>query len=484
MDIRQKLLPIFIAEADRDINALRRYLLKGEVPVADPDELEPAFRAAHTIKGTARLVEAHAIYRIALRLEALLGKHFAANTAPTPVECEAMQLAIGWLCQLLEALKKNQPEARTLVDEALHALDLAERFPGAARLTVLLDEEARQCASGPNDPFADDPELLPEAGHLLEKTDPFADDPDFGLELDVVSGTFGSRETGEIRAAADVVSLGLTEDPFADDPQLDLPGDPECAAVVMPDLFAEAPEPLPEWLSGPLPEPVFDPFSDDPDCLGGGDVVPIPRVEAPLSEEKSEAFNTFFPEQQTSENQVESRSQLHQPSIVAPTLVDDPFADDPDLDSGLDDGLNDVAGAGTQDPRALTDSSPPARRNEQIRRGHVACVFELSEHVYCLPIDQMLDIVELPDLIPLPLAPPPVVGLVNVCGRGMPVIDLSIVNPGASSSRTARRLVVGEFHDEHAAFLAEGAPFFSAEFSGEKIDLAEFLAKYRLHDLS
>jgi ATP-dependent protease HslVU peptidase subunit len=72
MDMRQKLLPIFISEAEKNLKILKRYLLQGDVLIGDPDDLEVAFRAAHTIKGTSQLVEAHAIHRIARRLEALL----------------------------------------------------------------------------------------------------------------------------------------------------------------------------------------------------------------------------------------------------------------------------------------------------------------------------------------------------------------------------------------------------------------------------
>ncbi len=68
MSMRQKLLPIFMVEAERNLKLLRRYLLPGDGLLKDPDRLEAAFRAAHTLKGTSRLVEADAIHRIARRL--------------------------------------------------------------------------------------------------------------------------------------------------------------------------------------------------------------------------------------------------------------------------------------------------------------------------------------------------------------------------------------------------------------------------------
>jgi len=103
-DLRQKLFPIFLGESERNLEALRKFLAYEDLAEATAEELETAFRAAHTLKGTAKLVEAESICTIARRLEAMLEKHFEAGTRPTPVEHEALKLAVDWLAPLVSAL--------------------------------------------------------------------------------------------------------------------------------------------------------------------------------------------------------------------------------------------------------------------------------------------------------------------------------------------------------------------------------------------
>ncbi len=493
--MRQKLLPIFLAEAGRNLKILKRYLLQGEVLIGDPDELEDAFRAAHTMKGTAQLVEAQAIYRIARRLEALLEKHVSAASAPTPVECEAMQLAIDWLYQLLDALRENEPESKTLVEDALQALDLAERYPGSTRLIELMKSVSDQRAPDLSDPFADDADFLPEADPSPESTDPFADDPDFGLELDVVSGTFGSP-------AADFKEITVEEpeaeieDPFADDPLVE--GAAEAHSVEgVPDLFGEDPDLSPVPLPDKLPENLFDPFAGDPGMLEDDD-----RELSLWSDEHNQAAKDTTSRDaeedpaavaEVEEIQLEAAVEVASPERV----VDDPFADDPTLEMAIEDEFLSSTGESLTedlpqaepdspaelpgpDPQELVTSLLLGRDAEQPRRDYVACAFQLCGRDYYLPIEQMLEIAELPQILTLPLAPPLVAGLINLRGQVMPVIDLSVLHPGGSQGSAVRRLVVSEYRGEQAAFLAEGIPYLSEERQGEKIDLAVFLAEHRI----
>ncbi len=486
MNMRQKLLPIFIAEAEKNLKLLKRFLQQGDGIISDPDVLESAFRAAHTIKGTAKLVEADAIYRIARRLEALFDRHAAARTVPTAVECEAMQLTIDWIYQLLEALKGQQPQAKTLVDEALQALDLAERYPDAARLTELLDNAQLPPSVSSEDPFNDDPDVVSLEAPLLPEDDPFADDPGFGLELDATTGIFGAPGEKDESDTA----LAAEHDPALTNI--------DESAPLLAEFFSTGPPEIQETQTEMAAEPVFDPFSEDLDYSGVDaqvdsehqGVAPPTKKYQPVTEPDAGG---------DSDHQEVVTAPAHRQSLLSTAAIPDPFADDPD-DHGsqgefpavLKNSTDQSGIAQRQDsaPSGRIESdTPEARVADSLLLGddehlpqpeYVACNFEFAGHAYSLPINQMLEIAELPALLPLPLAPPLVGGLVNLRGRVMPVIDLSELNPGKVPVDATRRLVVGEYRGEQVAFLAEGIPLLAAEETGEKIDLAVFLDKYRI----
>jgi purine-binding chemotaxis protein CheW len=115
------------------------------------------------------------------------------------------------------------------------------------------------------------------------------------------------------------------------------------------------------------------------------------------------------------------------------------------------------------------------------RRDYVCCVFSIGGRDYHLPIKQMKEITDLPQLLPLPLAPPMVSGLINLRGEVIPVINLAILNQHQQSEvRVQRRLVVAEHKNESLAFLVDGVPYLAEDFSGEKIDMSKFLSRYQI----
>ncbi len=96
----------------------------------------------------------------------------------------------------------------------------------------------------------------------------------------------------------------------------------------------------------------------------------------------------------------------------------------------------------------------------------------------------MQEISDLPEILPLPLAPPMVSGLINLRGQVMPVINLAILNQHQQSEvRIQRRLVIAEYQGEPLAFLADGVPYLAEDFSGEKVDMGQFLSLYRIRGL-
>lgn len=522
-DLRQKLFPIFLNEAERNLAALRQFLSYENLAIATAEELETAFRAAHTLKGTANLVQAESICKIARRLEAMLEKHYEAGTVPTPVEHEALKLAVDWLAPLVSALQGDLQEPILFVAEALQALDLAEAFPGRTPLVELLDSQAEDRLPQLDDPFAGDPELVTDDEGLPDTAaDPFADDPAFGMEIDLL--------------ADDPKVPGLAfgqDDPFADD-----------------DVFS-TPEPVPEAevettesteTESVSREPIpFDPFAEDSlglEVEGEFDVASPERV-------KEGAVDAATASEQIVESlvaEVDENVTAERAETTTETSVDDPFAEDSfDLGVGFDDDsavveMSDLTGVEFDEPLTAEDSgteevltaeekavaadpfaddedltteisdedegtasfvaSPDAvaARAEEIaeslllpdqqtapRKDYACCVFKIAEHDYHLPIKQMQEIADLPQVVPLPLAPPMVSGLVNLRGQVLPVINLATLNQHQLSEvRVQRRLVVADYKGESLAFLADGVPYLSEEFNGEKIDMAKFLSLYRI----
>ncbi|SHI47557.1 Hpt domain-containing protein [Malonomonas rubra DSM 5091] len=486
-DLRQKLFPIFLGEAERNLNALRQFLSYQDLAQASSDELEAAFRAAHTLKGTADLVKAESICKISRRLEAMLERHFEARTVPTPVEHEALKLAVDWVSPLVAALQGDLQEPTLFVKEALQALDLAEAFPGRTPLVELIDSQEERRAPMLDDPFADDPSLLSEEGSAAV-SDPFADDPAFGMELDLVNGVADKQADN-------------ADDPFAEDDDFSVA---ENANVEAQELKAETEQNVES--AEPLP---FDPFAEDTLGLDVEDALPVVREsEEPVSEEPDEEplAADEVPVDESVEGQavamedpfaeddfdlgVDTASLASEPDNGP---VADPFAEDDDFSESVEDAAETEEAEETADPFSASPEQV-AERAEKIaeslllpdqesapRKEYVCCVFKIGERDYHLPIKQMKEITDLPQVLPLPLAPPMVSGLINLRGEVLPVINLAILNNHQQAEvRVQRRLVVAEYLGESLSFLADGVPYLAEEFNGEKIDMADFLSLYKV----
>ena len=428
-DIRQKLFPVFLKEAGQNLRKLQGFLACDASHKCCAEELETAFRAAHTLKGTALLVQAGPVHKISRRLEALLEKHFSAETLPTLVECEAMRLAVDWLVLLIADLREDSEEPTQLINEALQALDLAERFPGKTPLVELIDSHWQKRSPQLDDPFCADPEMDIHADKILRAVqDPFAEDPGFGLEVDLNSWP-------ENHAKAQADRLTSVVDPFADDPdfetELMLAEQELPEAADSTDILSQTSITLPP-----------DPFADDP------------AFEASLATELSPDDLIF------------ERS-------------------DEDLEGSAESEIGSAVVAESEIGRAaqIAESLLLPKKEDGPRREYVCGLFAISGRDYYLPIEQMFEITELTQLFPLPLSPPMVIGLVNLRGQVIPVIDLSILNQHQQTEvRKQHRLVVAEYQGEFLAFLAEGIPSLAEEFVGEKIDMPEFLSLYRVRD--
>lgn len=473
MDMRDKLFPIFLKEAAKNLKVLQQFSQDGTTAAKDPEALEAAFRAAHTLKGTALLVQVDSVHQIGRRFEALLEKHCIAKTRPTAVEFEAMALAVAWLLRLLVDLQEGRPEPSALFSDAVTALEQATRYPGDTPLVELLDSDARQRAPRLSDPFSTDPDISLDSDELLRAAaDPFADDADFS-------------DSHEFAVAPEAVQpLTRDREVVASD---DIPAGTELSSAA----------PLEKSNAAPASVP-YDPFAGDADF---SDEIFLAGEIVEISEPTAEAVEPAFT---AAAGNLPEEIDLVQ-ETAAGGLLPDPFADDFGFDDDFselvpapevvaeaeekgrlgrepDAGLSDTLSAPlTVDPVAeIYESLLLPGKDVEPRQEYHCCRFELSGNRYYLPIEYMVEIADCPPLVPLPLAPPLVSGLINLRSKVMPVIDLSVLEDSRQIDSGVPRLVVAEFQGDMLAFLTGNLPSLSSELVGEEIDLPAFIQKYKL----
>jgi chemotaxis signal transduction protein len=110
------------------------------------------------------------------------------------------------------------------------------------------------------------------------------------------------------------------------------------------------------------------------------------------------------------------------------------------------------------------------------------CCFSIADIEYHLRIEYMVEIADFTKVTVLPLAPEYVLGLANLRGEVMPVIDLASMKSIKRPPRNpvAYRLIVADAGGERVAFLAEGMPRLSSKSCGEEIDVISFVKNYKV----
>ncbi len=78
----------------------------------------------------------------------------------------------------------------------------------------------------------------------------------------------------------------------------------------------------------------------------------------------------------------------------------------------------------------------------------------VGAEAYAMPVDHVLEVAELGDVAPVPGAPPGVLGVRNLRGQILPVVDLATVF-GIGRAGGASRLVVAESGGRRAGFAVE-----------------------------
>jgi len=464
-DMRQKLLPVFLEEAARKILQLDGFLAAGSGAGKSLADLEAAFRAAHTLKGTAALVQAGAVRTLSARIEGLLEGHFEQGRFPSEIEYEAMQLALACLKRLIDAVAKRADEPAGVLAEAELALRLAMAMPGRRRLAEVMGPDDSE------DPFAEDPDLdvLAETDELSTATPPdedlFADDPEIGNDPDFTTDH-------PLYAAVEI-------DPFTDDPEIEqIPvAVANCPAATEPaemDPFADDPgldtafteEILtpPETPAGDYIE-LNDPFADDP------------ALEY-VQEEIDGEFDGSRPARSSATHD-QSLNDLGHPDLAAQGGEESGSL--PKLDDSFIARMRRriEKESPLQTAERLAKTLMTQNEDGTVARQYACCRFRVAAKDYYLPIENMIEISDLPYIVHLPLAPAVVKGLINLRGQVMPVVDLGMQSDGLAQSSASRKLVIAEAGGEKLAFLTDGIPDLSEDILGEKVDVMSFVEQFR-----
>jgi len=109
---------------------------------------------------------------------------------------------------------------------------------------------------------------------------------------------------------------------------------------------------------------------------------------------------------------------------------------------------------------------------------NVCCRFQIEKWDLHLPMADMVEIAQLPQVTPLPFAPAYVRGLINLRGKVIPVIDLGCAWGAPAADLSQCSLVIARTTEENLGFLADRMPHLSPEFSGDFFDLIRFAETY------
>ena len=217
----------FLRETEECVGKLRD-VLRAQPLIAQ--QLTDALQALASFNRVAAGAEVDSFGLIGRRLEEVFLRHSTAQTIPSRIELETVELAVDWLSQLAILYGEDLPEPKSLVAELLYTFDLVERSQGAVSLTELVG----QGTTSRIDPFLDDPGFDVAERPVPSHQDPFADDPGFGLEFDLLQRTINFVvETRNIDTEGDsnlnTITTPTTSSPaydlFASDPPL--PDEPD-----------------------------------------------------------------------------------------------------------------------------------------------------------------------------------------------------------------------------------------------------------------
>lgn len=120
-------------------------------------------------------------------------------------------------------------------------------------------------------------------------------------------------------------------------------------------------------------------------------------------------------------------------------------------------------------------------------KGPSYCFFNRGGKRYYIPVDALKEVVELKEVIPVPLAPEYIKGAIPLRGSVVPVIDLLVIDNRSETQEKPDMLIVVEAMREQIGFLAEGLPGFQRGESvseDDVIDINKFFETYMVREIS
>jgi len=107
-------------------------------------------------------------------------------------------------------------------------------------------------------------------------------------------------------------------------------------------------------------------------------------------------------------------------------------------------------------------------------------IFEVAEERYALALDDVIEIMDLPTVYPIPKAPYYYRGMVNVHNRPVPVLDLQLKFRQKSTERSGQILVLGGKGANLALLVDRVADIAPGDFSVEAAKEVECRAEKKL----
>lgn len=166
MSIIDSVFGFFVEEAEEHLGVLEEGLLRLEKDPSCTDEIiEPLFRSAHTLKGSANLVNVTDVGSIAHRLEDLLEAIRDGEEVLTRGRVDAMLYALDQMRELIHLRKSGEEAPEELVADALLRLEQAEADVAADEPDTVSEEAGVGADDEPETDIAE------EAGEAIDLSD-------------------------------------------------------------------------------------------------------------------------------------------------------------------------------------------------------------------------------------------------------------------------------------------------------------------------
>lgn len=143
-----------------------------------------------------------------------------------------------------------------------------------------------------------------------------------------------------------------------------------------------------------------------------------------------------------------------------------------DLDSFLDEADQDIINDFAL-PFMLKLHQADEGQHEVLRP--LYCRFYVGGRQYFISIKEVLEIYQYESITYLPFAPPVVVGLLNIRGVVVPVVNLAEVVSNGPAAITAAYAVVATSDKGDVAFMSDTIPQLSMKAAGHHIEVAPFI---------